>query len=614
MEARDSIRPAAPVRRRPARLSRLGPLAAAVLACALPGCVDAVTVEQPPPPSALGVNESRALTLEFLRFDARGFAKTLTLDELKAIPRPTLEGIWLLDLDIAALIENALLKVMYMPPAEIAALPPASRNLVGLLNMTPENADLRGTSLEGLLGVGNAVGLPTSKILSDLVGAAGNERLIPVQITAQAVLENLVSTHPNTQRRRGPPNDEHPDGVYPVAPHSIPVTLYDVVTDFAGLAEQFGPAPLDPDPEDPDSPKMHPGFIKAASGVKAALDDFTMTVRVDVNALPYKGVDATRAGVASVNSTPGQIDTLFDFSEPDWLVLDNLARNLSIGELTLAIPESATYLPGGTSREPAPRGDSPVWEQPLWEFEHILARAGELRAARIEDHCASYGPQGTSTSDFQPVKVCVDDTGWTEISVDDSIVLEEPPPSPSYFWDILLEVAQARLHDGGLDEGEADLEVTLRDVPVGVKTEDLVASIKENLAKDPAVLKEMAIELNDNAAGDADFYLYQPSTESGVAGQRDYLYFVAPDDIRKDAEGARVRDYAYESPGFFADAALAKKVSTIEEIDGDALHEKVEVQPGDTLYFADDEGRRYEIKIGDKPSAHRLSLTLTRIQ
>ncbi|WP_437334262.1 acetyltransferase [Sorangium sp. So ce394] len=608
MIARDSTRPAAPSPRRP---SRLGPLAAAALSAALPGCVDAVTVDQPPPPPALGVNESRTLTLEFLRFDAKRFAKTLTLDELKAIPRPTLEGIWLLDLDIAALIENALLKVMYMPPAEIDALSPASKNLVGLLNMTPENADLRGTSLEGLLGVGNAVGLPTSKILSDLVGVAGNERLIPVQITSQAVLENLVSTHPNTQRRKGPTDDEHPDGIYPVAPHSIPVTLYDVVTDFAGLAEQFGPTPLDPD--DPEGAK-HPGFIKAAAGVKAALDDFTMTVRVNVNALPYKGVDATMADVASINSTPGQIDTLFDFSEPDWLELANLAKNLSIGELTLAIPESAMHLPGGTSREPAPRGDSPVWEQPLWEFEHILARAGELKAAQIEEHCSSYGPQGTSTSEFQPVKVCIDGTGWTEISVDSSIVLEDPPPPPSYFWDILLEVAQARLHDGGLAEGEADLEVTLRDVPVGVKTEDLVASIKENLAKDPAVLKDMAIELNNNAAGDADFYLYQPSTESGVAGQRDYLYFVAPDDIRKDDEGERVRDYAYENPGFFADTALTKKVSTIEEIDGDALHEKVEVQPGDTLYFADDEGRRYEIRIGDKPSAHRLSLTLTRIQ
>ncbi|WP_437674618.1 acetyltransferase [Sorangium sp. So ce131] len=608
-QARAAARPALPARR---RLSRPGVLLAAALSCAVPGCVDAVTVEQEAPPPALGVNESRALTLEFLRFDAKNFSKKLTLEELKALPRPTLEGIWLLDLDISALIENALLRVMYMPPAEVDALSPAARNLVGLLNMTPESADLRGTSLEYLLGVGNAVGIPTSKILADLVGADENERIIPVEITAQAVLENLVSTHPNTQLRKGLPTSEHPDGVYPVAPNAIPVTLYDVVTDFAGLAAQFGPAPLDPD--DPDGPK-HPGFIKATSGVKAALDDFTMTVQVNVQALPYKGVDATAAAVASVNSTPGQVASMFDFSKPDWLELNGLAKHLAIGELTMAIPESPMHLPGGTSEEPAPRGDSPVWEQPPWEFEHILARAGELRAAQIEDHCTKYGPQGSSTGEFEPVAVCIDERGWTTIAVEESIVVpEESRPAPSYFWDILVEVAQARLHDGGLAEGEADLEVTVRDVPVGVKTSDLVASIKENLAKDALLLKDMAIELNDNAAGDADFYLYQRSTESGVAGQRDYLYFVAPDDIRRDAEGAPVREYAYKNPGFFADAALAEKRSTTEEIDGDVLHEKVEVKPGDALYFEDDEGRRYQIAVGDKPSPHRLSLTLTRIQ
>ncbi len=46
MGARDRTRPAAPAAR---RLSRLGPLIAAALSSALPGCVEAVTVEQPPP-------------------------------------------------------------------------------------------------------------------------------------------------------------------------------------------------------------------------------------------------------------------------------------------------------------------------------------------------------------------------------------------------------------------------------------------------------------------------------------------------------------------------------------------------------------------------------------
>jgi hypothetical protein len=33
-----------------------------------------------------------------------------------------------------------------------------------------------------------------------------------------------------------------------------------------------------------------------------------------------------------------------------------------------------------------------------------------------------------------------------------------------------------------------------------------------------------------------------------------------------------------------------------------------------TIYIEDDEGRRYAIDVGDKPSNHRISLTLTRLQ
>ena len=41
------------------------------------------------------------------------------------------------------------------------------------------------------------------------------------------------------------------------------------------------------------------------------------------------------------------------------------------------------------------------------------------------------------------MSVCIDAAGWTEIDVDDSVVVDDPP-APSYFWDILLEVAQER--------------------------------------------------------------------------------------------------------------------------------------------------------------------------
>lgn len=594
---------------RPTRLSRWS-LAAALFAAA-PACIEPVTADEAPPAGELAVGQGREVELEFLRFDAKRFAKTLTLADLKEIPRSTLEDTWLLDLDLTSLIKNSLLRLTYLSPAEADARTRAEQNLISLLGMTPESANLGGTSLAGLLGVGNAVGLPPSKILAEMVQVGGNDPIISPDIAGQAVMTNLVTTHPNTRTRRGPPTAEHPDGVFPVAPHSIPVTLYDVVSDFAGLAERYGPAPLDP--AQPNGP-MHPGFIKNASPVKAAGDAFAMTVQVDVNALPYKGVDATGAAPAAVNSILGQVDEMFDFSDPDWLTLGGLSSGLVIGELTMGIPENPAFLPGGTSRAPAPLGDSPVWATPTWQFEHILADAGRLRGAQIAAHCTSYAPRGSGDEPFNAVDVCIDATGWVDIQLDPSVILDTPAPAPSYFWDILVEVAQQRLHDGFLAEGEADLELTIRDVPVGIETADLVASIKSNLANDPNLLKEMAVELNDNAAGDADFYYYQPSTPGGVAGRDDYLYFVAPEDVRKDEAGRRVRPYSYKNPGFYADAALTTKVSTNELIDGDDLHEKVKIAPGAVVFVEDDAGRRFEVKAGAKPSPHRVALTVTRVQ
>jgi hypothetical protein len=592
--------------------SRKAPLFAALIAAAAasPACIEPVTVDEASPPTELAVGQSREIELQFLRFDAKKFAKTLTLEDLKAIPRSTLEETWLLDLDLTALIENSLLRLTYMSPDEAFALPRAEQNLVSLLGMTSESANLDGTKLENLLGIGNTVGLPPSKILAELAGVGGNDPLISAQLSGQAVMTNLVSTHPNTKFRKGPPTSEHPDGVFPVAPHSIPVTLYDVVSDFAGLAERYGPAPLDP--AQPGGPQ-HPGFIKNASPVKAAAEGFAMTVQVNVNALPYRGVDATSGSVASVNSILGQVEEMFDFSDPNWLTLQGLSSGLSIGEMTMAMPENPEFLPGGTSRAPEPLGDSAVWGTPPWEFEHILADAGRLRGQQIAAHCTNYAPQGTGEP-FNAVEVCIDDKGWVEIKLDPSVILDEPPPPPSYFWDVLVEVAQRRLHDGGLFEGEANLELTIRDVPVGIETADLVESIKANLAADPKLLKSMAVELNDNASGDADFYYYQPSIETGVAGRDDYLYFVAPEDVRKDAEGKPVRAYTYKNPGFFADANLGTKLSTKETIDGDDQHEKVKIEPGQSVFFEDDSGHRFEIKTGTKPSLHRVALTVTRVQ
>jgi hypothetical protein len=576
-----------------------------LLACAALGCVDPVSLQEPAPAHETSVGESRTVELAFLRFDVRGFKQTLTLADIQALPPSILEDTWLLDLDMTPFVAHALEQVSSMPPDQAAQLALPARHLWKLLNLTPESTDLSGTRLEGLLNVGKAVGLPPSLILADLTETGENAQLISSQVVAQAVARDVVSTHPNAQRRRGPVDEAHPDGLYPVKPGAIPVTLADVVNNFAGLATRYGPVPAGPGA--PNAP-VHPGFVVDASPVVATTEDFRMTVKVNLNALPYKGVDATVGTVASVNSTGGQIEQMFDFSDPSWLSLEGLTPDLRIPRLTMSIFENEAFLAGGDARAPLPTGNSPVWAAPPWQIEHLLATAGQIRAAAISEHCTSYSPEGTSGSSFTAVNVCIDATGWTDIAVDPSVILSEPPPPPSYFWDILLEVAQRRLHDNGLAEGAARVELTVEDVPIGLTTEELVAQIRANAQANPRTLRALAEQLNDNTQGDADFYYYQ----SAAGG--DYLYFIAPLELRLNEDGTFVRPYAYAKPGFFADAALTQKLSTKEQLDGDSEHEKVRIEPGMTLYMEDDAGRRYEIQAGDKPSPHRIALKLTRLQ
>ncbi len=589
------------------------PLLVAPLLVALStGCVDEVALGPAPSTEEMTVDETRSVELRFLRVDVKSFSQTLTLEDIRDFPRDILENTWLLDLNAEPLVFNALTVLQNTPTEEAYALPGPAHNMWKLLTMTPDNIVLDGTSLAPLLGVGKAVGLPPSLILADLMQIDANEPAISTELATRAVLDHVIATHPNSQLRRGLRTEANPEGLYPVTKDSIPVYLSDVVDDFKGLPVTFGPVP--PDPKDPNG-ASHPGFITATSGLKAALDNFAMTVTVNLNASPYKGVDLTNGTVGSVNSTASQIKSAFDTSDPNWLTLEGLATELVIPDLTMQIYENPVYFPGGTSKEPAMQGDSPVWDLPEWEFERLIMELARTRAGEIGAQCTIYSPEGEVEDPLQAVNVCMDEDAWTEIKVDPSVILEDGPPPPSYFWDILIEVAQVRLHDGGIAEGDADIELTLRDVPVGVTTEDLVASIKSNLAADPAPLTDIAEIINDNAEGDPDFYYYQPSLSNPANVQGDYLYFVAPVDIRTDDYNIPVRPFDdYVSPGFYADAGLTQKVSDKQLIDDDSVHEKVKISEGDTLYIQDDEGRRFKIEVGPKPSEHKVALDITRLE
>ena len=179
--------------------------------------------------------------------------------------------------------------------------------------------------------------------------------------------------------------------------------------------------------------------------------------------------------------------------------------------------------------------------------------------------------------------------------------------------ELLLEVVEVRLHDGGLAEGEGDVEFTLHDVEIPLDPAAVLTEIKANAKADPRVLTDLAIKLNDTSAGDPDFYYYRPRLENSPEVQGDYLYFIAPVDVRRDEDNEPVRPYSYAAPGFFRDEALTDKASSITTIDDDDVHEKVKVEVGTVLYFEDDAQTRFRVAVTDKPELNSIKLELTRL-
>ena len=587
-------------------MARTPPLLLA-LALGLSACIAEPELAPEPELEPLATGESRSIELLHLRFEAADYPLRISLEQLQQMPEQTLRETWLLDLDARPLITNALNILLNTPFEELAAFEQAEYNMWKLLNLSPDTTQLDGTRLEPLIEVGEFVDIPSSLILADLLEVGKSDRVIGVDLLTEGVVENVMGTHPNAQQRLGSGGE-----LYPVTPGAIPVSLYDVVNGFADLPEVFGP--IEAGAAYPDSP-AHPGFIADTTGLVATTPEFAMTVKANLNALPYTGVDATNVSEGRVNSLSSQIDQAFDFSDPDWMEIEGLVEQLSIPELSMVIRESDQFWPGGDSMEPLGQGNSPVWDEvPPYEFEALLMSIARKRAALVEPHCTAYSPPQNAEDPFVAVNACFSEEAWVTIDIETIELPEVEVPPPSYFWDILVEVAQVRLHDGGLAEGEGDVRLNLRDIPVGITADMLVEQIKANITADPASLTRFAELVNNNAEGDPDFFYYQASNPAGGPSERDYLYFVTEDDIRLDESGAPVRAYAYQHPGFFADPELSQKLSSLEPLDGDTSHEKLEIAAGDELYFEDDVQRRYRIRVGEKPSTHRITLELERIQ
>ncbi|HEX6241360.1 MAG TPA: hypothetical protein VFZ61_10720, partial [Polyangiales bacterium] len=237
----------------------------------------------------LAVGGSRELELTAVRFDVTNFEKRLTRDDLLRLPRDVRERAWLLDLDLSngpnspRLLDNALAAIRALDPG---TLQPAERNMQALLRMTPDTANLAGTSMATLIDLAPLLGVAPEQVLADLFKRNVEDPFLDDSAIAEAIINQVIATHPNAQSRLGARTADNPDGVYPVLPGTLPVTLTDLATNFETFGKRFGPYSADG--------KSHPGFI-GDTVASVLTEDFAISVRANANALPYRGVDLETA-------------------------------------------------------------------------------------------------------------------------------------------------------------------------------------------------------------------------------------------------------------------------------------------------------------------------------
>ncbi len=182
------------------------------------------------------------------------------------------------------------------------------------------------------------------------------------------------------------------------------------------------------------------------------------------------------------------------------------------------------------------------------------------------------------------------DRGWLEISTAGGI---GAPPPPQYWWDAVLELAQVRLHDGGLQEGEANLKLRIDGVRVPLTTEQLIDAARPVLDAQKDALTESLIGDHSDYTSACDVYLARQ-------GASLLLRYVAAADLPGQV-------YAHSKPGFFADVGLSQKLSAL-----DNGHEELALAPegGQVVYAAGEDGVVWKLTLGPTDPTEGLDITV----
>ena len=451
-------------------------------------------------------------------------------------------------------------------------------SLVRILTMTPANSRVAGTSIAGMQGLADGLGIGGgfAQILSESLGIARTEEFIPTGPLVLALQSNLLATHPSIMG----------DGT------KIPINLEDALKDLSTLTAKLGPMGAHPG-------VLAPGF---ESYSEVLTPEFRMYAQASSNLRLLDGVDLSKgkdymSTVVDVTGPDYDDELEFDFNDPTKFNITGVADSPTV-DMRFAVREAPTFINSCSGDDacqqnlPGPEYAAMIkatwpgsaWAIEKWLLESIVATGGYNKYKnRLFDKCYEVL---FSCALGAHVTIGPDPPGW---AIFDVFLNLGNPPRDQYVWELINEVAQVALHtppDGDIAEGKANVEFTLFDIPIGISGPDIAESVRPYLQDQAGKISDKLLGDYKKNNGAVDFYYRRGS--DGVP----YLFFVTADDLPDGTPADH-----YKNPGFFdcPEVDAGCKVSSLELGDaGDTSHEKVQLAPGETtLYMQDDAGAVY---------------------
>lgn len=499
----------------------------------------------------------RSITLTATALDAPGGPMTLTLDkaQVHALVTPAkAKEIVIYYLDVRGLLVEAI-NAVKAPDAygiDTTAWGKPEWNLQRIVTMQPDNTIMAGTAFAELAKVSGALGIAMPAFVAQLADIPPTQTYLSTKEVADAMFRTVLSSHPALKV-------DPADGI-----KKLPITLYDAMNDLADLAVTLGPQ------------GDHPGVLWKATPSAVLRPDFAMTLHGTTNLRKFDGVDLSNGKAWLLSKKPGADVVNFDFTSDKTFTVKGVADEPQV-DLFFQVKEHAGFVAGGKTKGGVAHGGfaigtSKAWELPAWTFERLVIDA-VYHAYR-----AKHAPSFTKTWLFdvgtlKDASKAMWDHGWLQI---ETVAGIGNPPPPAYWWDMVSEIAQVRLHDGGIAEGQANMRLAVSGVTVPVTAKEMIDRTRQLFEEQKSTLTKAAV--GDHSSYDTACDFFAVKHQKGLS-----LWFVEPADV----PGAKV---PHGKRGFFADAALSQKQSsTSDDGSGDTDHEKLALQPGvAVIVFAQD--------------------------